>query len=116
MGTEPITGTYTKKTRGDFYLYCRQNGLWTREEAATIRTRSLQPWSGSAPIRHVTPRYPPTILIHGTADTDVPYAQSVTMDKELTRQGVPHEFITIQNGPHGLRGVDPKVVNKTTIV
>ena len=33
VGTEPITGTYTKNTRGDFYLYCRQNGLWTREVA-----------------------------------------------------------------------------------
>ena len=53
------------------------------------------------------------MLIHGTADTDVPYAQSEMMDKELSRQRVPHEFITIQNGPHGLRSVDPKVVNDT---
>ena len=35
------------------------------------------------PARNVTKDYPPTILVHGTDDTDVPYTQSVQMEKEL---------------------------------
>ena len=41
---------------------------------------SLDPF---CPIRHVTEKYPPTMLIHGTIDTDVPHEQSVQMDREL---------------------------------
>jgi dipeptidyl aminopeptidase/acylaminoacyl peptidase len=51
-------------------------------------------------------------LIHGTKDTDVPYEQSVLMDKELTRHGVDHELITIADGGHGFGGVKPDVVAK----
>ena len=47
------------------------------------------------------------MLIHGDADTDVPYEQSVMMAKELQEHGVPHELITIKNGNHFLRGGDP---------
>jgi dipeptidyl aminopeptidase/acylaminoacyl peptidase len=53
------------------------------------------------PVRNVTADYPPTLLIHGDHDTDVPYEQSVMMAAELDRAGVEHEFITIPNGPHG---------------
>ena len=28
------------------------------------------------PVKNVTAAYPPTVLIHGTADTDVPFEQS----------------------------------------
>jgi dipeptidyl aminopeptidase/acylaminoacyl peptidase len=51
------------------------------------------------------------MLIHGTKDTDVPYGQSVMMDKELTTKGVEHQFITIKDGPHGFRGVNPEVLS-----
>jgi dipeptidyl aminopeptidase/acylaminoacyl peptidase len=41
------------------------------------------------------------MLIHGDADTDVPYAQSVRMAGRLAAAGIEHEFITIPGGPHG---------------
>jgi dipeptidyl aminopeptidase/acylaminoacyl peptidase len=53
-------------------------------------------------VRNVTPQYPPTILIHGTADTDVPYQESADMAAALKKQGVEHEMITIDGGDHGL--------------
>jgi dipeptidyl aminopeptidase/acylaminoacyl peptidase len=62
------------------------------------------------PIRDVTAAYPPTLLIHGTKDTDVPYEQSELMDRELARQGVEHELITVAGGAHGLGGTDPAVL------
>ena len=56
-------------------------------------------------------QYPPTLLIHGTKDTDVPYQQSVMMAKELTAKGVENELITIEGGGHGLGGVKPAVID-----
>jgi dipeptidyl aminopeptidase/acylaminoacyl peptidase len=43
--------------------------------------------------------------MHGTADTDVPYEEADTMDKALSRFKVPHKFISVPNGGHGLSGV-----------
>ena len=65
------------------------------------------------PIRNVTAAYPPMLLIHGTKDTDVPYAQSATMDKELAAKGVAHELITVTDAGHGLAGAKASVVAQT---
>ena len=55
--------------------------------------------------------YPPTLLIHGTNDTDVPHEQSVLMDRELARHRVPHELISVPGAGHGLRGADRDVTS-----
>jgi dipeptidyl aminopeptidase/acylaminoacyl peptidase len=47
------------------------------------------------PVRNVTKKYPPTLLLHGDNDTDVPHQQSVSMTAELKRVGVHHELISI---------------------
>jgi acetyl esterase/lipase len=100
--SEPPAGN--RRTR--FYLYCRQNGLWPREVAGHDPAAEPRAFDRFCPVRNVSPRYPPTLLIHGTKDTDVPHEQSVLMDRELTRQGVPHEFISVPGGGHGLDNVD----------
>ena len=48
--------------------------------------------------------YPPTILIHGTADTDVPYAQSKEMAKSLKDAEVQYDLVTVSGAEHGLEG------------
>jgi dipeptidyl aminopeptidase/acylaminoacyl peptidase len=56
------------------------------------------------PVRNVTRQFPPTLLLHGDKDTDVPYQQSALMAAELKRQGVEHQFITMTNRGHGFDG------------
>jgi dipeptidyl aminopeptidase/acylaminoacyl peptidase len=56
------------------------------------------------PVRHATPSYPPTLLLHGDADTDVPYEQSVMVAEQLARAGVEHELLSIDGGGHGFDG------------
>jgi acetyl esterase/lipase len=91
---------------GVIYLYYRQNGTWPREvsgfEPATI-AEQIVPFE---PLRNVTPDYPPTLLIHGTNDTDVPYEQSKLMAEQLERHGVPFRLVPIHNGEHGFGGGD----------
>ncbi len=105
----------TTRARGDkgpgrFYLYCRQQGLWTTNVAGIdprTQDKALTPY---CPVRNVTRDYPPTLFIHGTRDTDVPFEQSVEMDKELARVGVEHKLIAIPNAGHGIGDGDPTVV------
>jgi acetyl esterase/lipase len=110
VGGPPRTDSNNQNQRGRFYLYCRQNGLWPKEVSDLDPIKDAQALAAFCPVRNVSAKYPPTLMIHGTKDTDVPYEQSVQMAQELKRQGVPYEFITIPDGPHGWRGVPPDVV------
>jgi acetyl esterase/lipase len=106
-GTEGASG----KARGHFYHYLRQNGLWTKEVTGfdpTTERRKLDPY---CPMRSLGADYPPTLLVHGTDDDDVPYEQSAAMAKELARWKVVHELIAVRGAGHGLTGGDPKLVN-----
>jgi acetyl esterase/lipase len=106
VGGAVLSESSGKNDRVRFYLYCRQNGLWPREVAGLDPDAEPRAFDPYCPLRNVTPDYPPTLLIHGTQDTDVPYEQSAAMDRELTRQGVEHELITVPGGGHGLGNVD----------
>ncbi len=95
--------------RGRYYLYLRQNGLWAKEVSGfdpAVEPRKFDPY---CPVRHVTPSYPPILMIHGTADTDVPYQESADMAAALEKQGVEHELITVEGGGHGLGNVDKAI-------
>jgi len=83
------------------YLYCRQQGTWPKVLTGHDPDTEPREFDPFCPVRNVTKEYPPTLLIHGTKDTDVPYALSVQMDKELTAKGVEHQFITLQDVGHG---------------
>lgn len=64
------------------------------------------------PIRNVLEKYPPTFLMHGDRDTDVPYNESVEMAAELTRHRIENRLVVLPGGEHGFSGADPKAVNQ----
>ncbi|MHC5540370.1 alpha/beta hydrolase [Singulisphaera rosea] len=110
VGSRVISEDSGKNDRSRFYLFCRQQGLWTKEVAGydpAVEPRALDPF---CPLRNVMNTFPPTLLIHGTKDTDVPLEQSELMDRELARKGIEHELITVQGGVHGLAGTEPAVL------
>jgi acetyl esterase/lipase len=92
------------RNRGLFYLYCRQTGLWPKEVAGHDPAKEPKAFDPYCPIRNVTKDYPPTMLLHGDKDTDVPFQQSAEMSQELKRQQVEHEFIALTNRGHGFDG------------
>ncbi len=96
---------------GAFYQHCRQHGIWPREVSGWDPRAEADKFHPYMPLRNVTAEYPPTLLIHGTADTDVPYEQSVLMAEQLKQHGVVHELIRIDGGEHGLGGGDPNRID-----
>lgn len=101
-----------KEGGGKLYLYLRQNGLWPKQLTGFDPATEPRKFDPYCPLRNVTAKYPPTMLVHGTKDTDVPYEQSVLMDRELTAKRVEHEFVTVPDGGHGLGNVPREVVAK----
>jgi acetyl esterase/lipase len=62
--------------------------------------------TAASPISYVTPVAPPFLLIHGTADTVVPYRQSEMLQEALAAAGVPVQLVPIEGADHIFRGHD----------
>lgn len=104
VGSDPVSDPPPGKDRFRFYLYCRQQGLWPKEVAGFDPHTQQTEFDTYCPVRNVSAVYPPALLFHGTADTDVPYQQSVDMAGAFAESGVPHELVTIDGGGHGFDG------------
>jgi len=96
---------------GLFYVYCRQTGQWPKLVSGWDPIAETARFDPFMPVKNVTANYPPTVLVHGSKDTDVPHEQSVMMAREFKKHGVAHEFHSIANGEHGLAGADRAQVN-----
>jgi acetyl esterase/lipase len=110
VGKTPLAEVPAQHQRGRFYLYCRQQGLWPREVGGHDPKEEPRWFDPYCPIRNVTAQYPPSILIHGTADTDVPYSESRNIAARLKAAGVEHEFLTVPDAGHGLSGAPAEQV------
>jgi acetyl esterase/lipase len=55
----------------------------------------------ASPVTHVTSEYPPTLLLHGTADRIVPPSASIRMYEVLVSAQVPVELHMVAEQPHG---------------
>ena len=98
--------------RGRLYLYFRQNGLWTKEVTGFDPATEPQKLDPFCPVRNITAEYPPIVMLHGAADTDVPCQKSVDMAEQLKMHHVHYELFTIPGAGHGLRGGDTQMVEK----
>lgn len=92
---------------GAYYQTCRQLGIWPWKVAGLDPVNAPESFVPFMAAKNVTAEFPPTLMIHGTADTDVPYEQSQIMAREFEKHRVPFQLITIEGGEHGLRGGDP---------
>ncbi len=54
-----------------------------------------------SPLTYVREGLPPILTIHGDADTLVPYEHAIRMHKELDKNHVSNQLLTIPGGKHG---------------
>ncbi|MBT3345964.1 MAG: alpha/beta hydrolase [Gemmatimonadetes bacterium] len=100
----PISDASERKGDGGaFYQFCRQKGLWPEAVSGWDPHTEADRFRPYMAIGNVTQDYPPTMLIHGTDDTDVPYEQSAMMAGQLQENGVEHQLVTIPGAEHGLQ-------------
>jgi dipeptidyl aminopeptidase/acylaminoacyl peptidase len=60
----------------------------------------------ASPMSYVTPAAPPFLLIHGTADTVVPYVQSEVLAQALSTAGVTAQLVPVKDADHIFNGHD----------
>lgn len=93
--TSPITESSIEK-RYAIYLHGRQQGTWWHD----LTNHPDQDLKTFSPINDVNGDYPPTLLLHGDQDEDVPYEQSQQFKQKLDQAGVTNQLITIKGGKH----------------
>jgi acetyl esterase/lipase len=83
-----------------FYRYCRQRGTWPQEVSGLDPVADREALDMYCPVRHVSSSFPPTLLLHGDADKDVPHAQSVAMVEALRAAGVDADLVSVPRCGH----------------
>lgn len=111
VGQSPISEA-REEDRVKFYLYCRQQGAWPKEVTGRDPSADSHWFRKYCPLRNVTRAYPPAMLVHGTADTDVPYEQSSLLAHRFASAGVHHELLSVPGGAHGIYNVGPDEQNR----
>ncbi len=99
VGKEPLAQG-DEDRRFVFYRYARQRGLWPQLVVGHDPDLEPRAFDPLCPIRNVTPDFPPTLLLHGDRDADVPYERSVEMARALQAAGVAHELVTLTGLGH----------------
>ena len=62
--------------------------------------RGQEAYRGIRPLSYVNPRFPPTLLLHGTADESIPIEESVHLYEALKAEHVPVEIHIIDGVTH----------------
>jgi acetyl esterase/lipase len=109
---EPVSDSRERRGNGGaFYQFCRQQGLWPKAVSGWDPKNEAEKFAPFMPVKNVTADYPPTLLIHGDRDTDVPHEQSEMMAAEFKRLGVQHRLISVAGAEHGLAGGGEQAVS-----
>jgi acetyl esterase/lipase len=115
VGLEPVSesGPLNNDRRGRYYLYTRQRGLWPKALTGHDPGQEPEFFDPYCPVRHVTADYPPVMLLHGDADTDVPVAQSIEMAAACQRTGTRHILKVLPGRGHGFdnAGLDDPLIS-----
>lgn len=109
----PIADARLRKGNGGmFYQFCRQQGLWPKAVSGWDPHNEPEKFYPYMALKNVTPEYPPTLMVHGEIDTDVPYEQSVLMADQFKLHNVPYKLVNVPGGEHGLAGADKKLIDE----
>lgn len=109
---QPISDSRNRKGDGGaFYQYCRQHGHWPKAVAGWDLHTEKEKFFPYMPLKNIAEEaYPPTMLIHGDQDTDVPHDQSIDMCFALNLGNIDYSLVSVRGGEHGLAGAKPEDV------
>ena len=97
--------------RSRFYRYTRQNGIWAKTATGFDPVEEQEQLTKLSPVHNIQADFPPTLMVHGTIDTDVPYVCAKRLAAALESAGVKYELVTVEDAGHGLAGGDKEKVN-----
>ena len=74
----------------------------SKDIAALRKARSEAPdlYKAFSVLTYLDKNDPPFLILHGTADTTVPLAQSELLADALKKQGIDHQLVIVEGAPH----------------
>ena len=90
--------------------FIRRTAQWPKAVTGWDPRTEAERYTPYVPVKQVTAAHPPTFLLHGRNDSDVPFSQPEAMAAEFARHGVKHRLIGIEGAEHGWRGVPSETV------
>lgn len=90
----------TFKERFNYYVYSRQIGSWASQVTGWSRENDAKDLQMFSPIKNIKANFPPTLLVHGDQDTDVPFYESVKLRKVFVERKIDHQFIAMEGYGH----------------
>lgn len=100
IGGQPIATSPFPSERFRFYVYCRQQGLWPNEVTGFDPGMNPEQFERFSVSRLATASFPPTLLLHGDTDHDVPLMQSKLIAERLKQLGVTHRLLVLEGKGH----------------
>ena len=91
--------------RWPLYLFSRQTGSWAALVSGHDPIEEKDALSPYCPILNVDAHFPPTLLLHGSVDTDVPVEQSKEMYAALTGAGIEANLLIFPGADHGFDSI-----------
>ena len=115
LASLPLTPipTSSGEDRSLFYLYCRQQGRWLHEVTGHSLPDDKEWLHQYCPLHHIDQDFPPTVLVHGLIDSDVPASESDGLAEAFRDKGVPHEYHSLPGVGHGFSGASVELVQST---
>lgn len=98
LQTAPTYGAFPD--RWPIYLRARQTGTWPSLVSGYEPGMTHDLLTPYCPILNIDAHFPPTFLLHGTADTDVPFGLSQDMYNALAEKGINVQLCVVPDGPH----------------
>jgi acetyl esterase/lipase len=100
VGSAIVADIPAGQDRFSYYVHARQHGLGPPSVVGLAPLRDPDVFARVSPIRHLGPAFPPTLLLHGDADTDVPFEEALLMEAALARAQVPHRLVRLRGKDH----------------
>ncbi|MEM8897994.1 MAG: alpha/beta hydrolase [Bacteroidota bacterium] len=86
--------------RFSYYIYTRQKGIWASTVSQLNREKHVEELTSLSPSLDMRKDFPPTLLIHGDKDTDVPFSESQKLVQTLSQNKTPHKLIEMKGYGH----------------
>jgi len=102
--------------RWPLYLFTRQTGSWAILVSGHDPLEEKDVLAPYCPILNVDAHFPPTLLLHGSEDTDVPVEQSKEMYATLTGAGIEANLLIFPGADHGFDSIWRNIPEELGIV
>lgn len=107
----PIANAADRRGNGNaFNDFIRRAAQWPKAVSGWDPLTEAFRFAPYLPVRHLTRSFPPTFLLHGEADSDVPFTEARRLAAGLLEHGVEHRLVGLAGVEHGFRGADPAIL------